>query len=97
VSLSPALTTILFYQAISCIKDLEETFWGRFFSGINWYFYEDSLLVLTPESLISYVLSYHGNQNQYIIDRYNEFRLLVPRYTEKGFRIPKDAGVFISR
>lgn len=67
-----------------------------YFSSIHWYSYEDYLLIPTPESLISYVLSCHGNQNQYIVDRYNEFRLLVQKYTEKGFRITKDAGIFIS-
>jgi ubiquinone/menaquinone biosynthesis C-methylase UbiE len=67
-----------------------------YFSDINWYSYEDFLIIPTPESLISYVLSCHGNQNQYIVDRYNEFRLLVQKYTEKSFRITKDAGIFIS-
>ncbi len=67
-----------------------------YFSHNTWCSYEDFLLVPTPESLISYVLSCHGNQNQYIVDRYNEFRLLVQKYTEKGFRITKDAGIFIS-
>jgi ubiquinone/menaquinone biosynthesis C-methylase UbiE/DNA-binding transcriptional MerR regulator len=67
-----------------------------YFSKITWYSYEDFLMIPTPESLISYVLSCHGNQNQYIIDRYNEFRLLVQKYTENGFRITKDAGIFIS-
>lgn len=67
-----------------------------YFSDIHWHSYEDTLVIPTPESLISYVLSCHGNQNQYIVDRYNEFRLLVQKYTEKGFRITKDAGIFIS-
>jgi SAM-dependent methyltransferase len=67
-----------------------------YFADIHWYSYEDYLTIPTPESLISYVMSCHGNQNQYIVDRYNEFRLLVQKYTEKGFRITKDAGIFIS-
>lgn len=67
-----------------------------YFVDINWYSYEDYLMIPTPESLISYVMSCHGNQNQYIVDRYNEFRLLVQKYTDKGFRITKDAGIFIS-
>lgn len=68
-----------------------------YFSRIHWHSYEDYLLIPTPESLISYVLSCHGNQNQYIVDRYNEFRLLVQKYTDKGFRITKDAGIFIAQ
>lgn len=67
-----------------------------YFSHITWCSYEDFLIIPTPESLIAYVLSCHGNQNQYIIDRYNEFRSLVQKYTEKGFKITKDAGIFIS-
>lgn len=68
-----------------------------YFSHITWRSYEDTLMIPTPESLISYVLSCHGNQNQFIIDRYNEFRLLVQKHTERGFRITKDAGIFISQ
>ena len=41
------------------------------------------------------VLSCHGNQNQYILDRYKEFRAYTARKTAKGFRITKDAGVFL--
>ncbi len=67
-----------------------------FFETSKWLSYEDSLLVPQSETLISYVLSCHGNQNQYIIDRYNEFRQLVQKNTEKGFHITKDAGIFIA-
>lgn len=77
-------------------KENGEDILQPYFSHITWYSYEDFLLIPTPESLISYVLSCHGNQNQYIVDRYTEFRLLVQKYTEKGFRITKDAGIFIS-
>ena len=52
-------------------------------------------LVRDAEPLISYVLSCHGNQNQYILDRYKEFRAYTARKTAKGFRITKDAGVFL--
>lgn len=61
----------------------------------EWRQYEDSLLVTEPEALISYILSCHGNQNQYILDRYNEFRTFVKKKTDKGFRITKDAGLFV--
>ncbi len=60
----------------------------------EWRQYEDSLFVTEPEALISYILSCHGNQNQYILDRYNEFRTFVKKKTDKGFRITKDAGLF---
>ena len=57
--------------------------------------YEDSLLVPDAEPLISYVLSCHGNQNQYILDRYKEFCSYTARKTKGGFFITKDAGVFL--
>ncbi len=66
-----------------------------FFPKVQWRSYEDFLLVQDAEPLISYVLSCHGNQNQYILDRYKEFRAFTAKKTEKGFRITKDAGVFL--
>lgn len=65
-----------------------------YFAATQWRLYEDSLLVSEPEPLISYVLSCHGNQNQYILDHYKEFRSYVKKKTAKGFRITKEAGIF---
>ena len=66
-----------------------------FFPDARWHSYEDFLLVQDAEPLISYVLSCHGNQNQYILDHYKEFRAFTTKKTAKGFRITKDAGVFL--
>ena len=66
-----------------------------FFPSIRWETYQDSLLVPDSEPLISYILSCHGNQNQYILDRYKEFRSFVAKKTAGGFAITKDAGIFI--
>lgn len=66
-----------------------------FFSHINWESYEDTLLVPDAEPLISYILSCHGNQNQYILEHYKEFRAYVSKKTASGFSITKDAGIFI--
>ena len=68
-----------------------------YFSQISWNSYEDSLLVPEPEPLISYILSCHGNQNQYLLNRYTEFRSFVKKKTADGFRISKDAGIFLAR
>ncbi|MDO5134717.1 MAG: methyltransferase domain-containing protein [Eubacteriales bacterium] len=65
------------------------------FSQVRWEPYQDSLLVPHAEPLISYILSCHGNQNQYILDRYKEFRSFVKRKTKNGFHITKDAGLFL--
>lgn len=65
-----------------------------YFFDCEWIEYEDYLLVLEPEPLISYVLSCHGNQGQYITERYKEFRAYVKRKTDVGFLITKEAGIF---
>lgn len=67
---------------------------SKYFSNISWFQYEDHLNVTEPEPLISYVLSCHGNQNQYIVDHYKDFRSFVKKKTEGGFYITKDAGLF---
>ncbi|NCB92937.1 MAG: methyltransferase domain-containing protein [Clostridia bacterium] len=66
-----------------------------FFSNISLHYYEDSLLVPHAEPLISYIFSCHGNQNQYLINRYQEFRSYVQKKTSTGFYITKDAGIFL--
>ena len=66
-----------------------------YFSKIEWREYEDYLLVEDPEPLISYILSCHGNQGQYIADHYKEFRSFVKRKVEKGLKITKEAGIYV--
>ena len=68
----------------------------QYFTDVHWRTYEDELVIPDPEPLISYILSCHGNQSQYILERYKEFQTYVQKKTEKGFRITKDAGVFIA-
>lgn len=66
-----------------------------YFSRVEWIPYEDSLFVTSPEPLISYILSCHGNQNQFISDRYRDFRAFVRKKTANGFFVTKDAGLFL--
>ena len=54
-----------------------------YFDDVQTVIYEDSLLVDVPEPLIEYILSCHGNQNQYILDRYKEFRQFVEKKNKK--------------
>lgn len=68
-----------------------------YFSSISWQLYEDYLEVDTPEPLIDYILSCHGNQNQYLLDRYKEFRSFVAKKTKTSFHITKEAGVFLCK
>lgn len=65
------------------------------FKEVDWVQYEDHLTVTDADALIAYVLSCHGNQNRYIVDRYRDFKLFVKKKTEKGFYITKDAGIFL--
>ena len=67
------------------------------FSHIQWISYPDSLLIPDVEPLISYILSCHGNQNQYLPDRYKEFRSFVKSKIGNGFHITKDAGIFLAQ
>lgn len=69
----------------------------EYFGSVVPKLYEDELIVTKPEPLIEYILSCHGNQNQYILDRYNDFREFVERKTRKGFHITKAAGLFICK
>ena len=68
-----------------------------YFTHIERRMYEDSLVVDKAEPLIEYILSCHGNQNQYIVNRYKDFRSYVEKKTKRGFRITKEAGIFICR
>ena len=54
-----------------------------YFQQITWKSYEDELIVTDAEPLISYILSCHGNQNQYLPDRYKDFRALVKKKNRK--------------
>ena len=68
----------------------------KFFSQVQWKQYEDSLNVTDGEALAAYVLSCHGNQNRYIVNRYKDFQAFVEKKTRKGFHITKDAGIFVA-
>lgn len=68
-----------------------------YFHKIELRMYEDSLVVDQAEPLIEYILSCHGNQNQYILNRYKDFRSYVEKKTKRGFHITKEAGIFICK
>lgn len=68
-----------------------------YFTEVEWEEYEDYLIIPEPEPLISYVLSCHGNQGQYIVERYKEFRAFVKKKVKNGFHITKEAGIFVCK
>lgn len=59
--------------------------------------YEDAIIIDQPEPLMEYIMSCHGNQNQYLLDRYLDFKNFLARKVQGGFYITKDAGMFISK
>jgi hypothetical protein len=65
------------------------------FEQVEWRQYEDAIEIDDAEPLISYVLSCHGNQNQYIAHKYKEFRTFMKKKIVGGFHITKDAGIFL--
>lgn len=67
----------------------------EYFFNVHWISYEDSLFITEAAPLISYILSCHGNQTRFILDRYKEFHTYVEKYVKKGLKVTKDAGIFI--
>ncbi len=67
------------------------------FERVEWQQYEDAIEIDDAEPLISYVLSCHGNQNQYIAHKYREFRAFMKRKIAGDFHITKDAGIFLAK
>lgn len=67
------------------------------FADISTMHYEDSILLSEAEPLVEYILSCHGNQNQYLLDRYHDFRQFVDKKVSPQFHITKDAGIFLCR
>ncbi len=68
---------------------------NQHFTSVSTLHYDDEIIINQAEPLVEYILSCHGNQNQYILDRYHDFRQFVEKKVQKKYRITKDAGFFI--
>ena len=69
-----------------------------YFERISMRRYDDYLLVDKADPLVEYILSCHGNQNQYLLDRYSDFKAFIRnKLARKPFKITKDAGLFICK
>ena len=66
-----------------------------FFTQIKLCRYDDEIIIDQAEPLIEYILSCHGNQNQYLLDRYHDFREYVTARVHPAMHITKDAGIFL--
>lgn len=69
----------------------------QYFNTVSIRRYDDYLLVDKAEPLVEYILSCHGNQNQYLLDRYSDFKTFIGKKLRKPIHITKDAGVFICK
>lgn len=68
---------------------------SQYFSKVAIEKYEDAIVIDKADPLIEYILSCHGNQNQYLLDKYQEFRQYVKKQVKGQYRITKDAGYFL--
>lgn len=66
-----------------------------YFSKITRCLYDDTIVIDKAEPLIEYILSCHGNQNRFLMDKYSDFRSFVEHKVSKTFHITKDAGLFL--
>lgn len=69
----------------------------KVFDEVSQVRYEDEIQLNQPEPLLEYILSCHGNQNQMLLDKYKEFKAFVTEKTRYGFKITKDAGIFVAK
>ena len=67
----------------------------KYFSKVELINYEDALIVDDYQAIIDYILSCHGNQNDYISNKYDLFKQFVKSKMKNGsFKITKNAGIF---
>lgn len=72
-----------------------------YFANVTFKRYDDTLAVDQPEPLIDYILSCHGNQNQYLLNRYADFKAFLSEqiaHSSTGcIHITKDVGIFVCK
>lgn len=87
------------WRCILFLSDHGEKQLKPYFGSVEKRIYEDSLWVDRPEPLLDYILSCHGNQNEYLYPRQREFKEFLEKKIQKhgGIVITKEAGVFICR
>lgn len=69
----------------------------RYFKKVECVRYDDELVIPQASPILDYILSCHGNQQEYLSDRYEEFRCFLEDKIKKNgaLHITKDAGVFL--
>ena len=65
------------------------------FPKVETRLYDDEIIISDPDPLIDYILSCHGNQNQYLTNNYHDFKKFVNNELQTPFHITKEAGIFV--
>ena len=67
------------------------------FNGVDTIMFNDTLSVTNPDDLLNYILSCHGNQNEFISKDLSSFRsLMISKFRNGVFDITKEACLFIA-
>lgn len=71
----------------------------NYFSNVEKYNYQDSLEITESKPLIGYIMSCHGNQNEMLGPRLNEFKEYIESLLKNNGKIvvTKQAGLFICK
>lgn len=70
---------------------------SKFFGDVTCKKYHDAIEISEAMPIISYILSCHGNQNEILLNHYQEFKQYVESKVSGGFSVTKDAGFFTAR
>lgn len=75
-----------------------EALLSQYFDRVEKREYPDELRVTDIDLLANYIMSCHGNQREYLIPEYDEFKaFLRGKLKKKGYiRITKQAGLFVA-
>ena len=69
---------------------------SKYFSNVQRKDYQDSLEITESKPLIDYIMSCHGNQNEILGPRLNEFKEYIEELLKNNGKIiiSKQAGMF---
>ena len=72
---------------------------SKYLSNIQRMDYQDSLEITESKPLIDYIMSCHGNQNEILGPRLNEFKEYIEELLENNGKrvVTKEAGLFVCR
>lgn len=90
---------VLSEQSLSAIFGLENGMnqLKPYFRDVQIRYYEDALEINQVQPLFEYIMSCHGNQQERLMNRLDEFKMFLQHIIEEqgSIRITKQAGVFV--